>query len=741
MGGGGGGGKPKNNTPPPQAQPIDYGALMAQSSKAASKQFRDQIKAQIEAYPQMEGLQLGTIQRIADNLNNEYTQQADAALGAATGETIKLTESGDRIGGVAGRANALGMSAEQFAQGRTALDEQIAAEGATAMGQRADQVSGARVADVGRMQASQAGPAAIVQGPQGYSPAEIRAQQINAAQAGPVANVQAASTGAPERVSGTRVAGVGPMQSARVGRVQNVRSRDIQASAAEQALMREATGGGLTGQLQAQAARDLSLGRSLSAEQSRDAIQSARSGAAARGLSTGNSALAAEMLNRDRYATQRENERRAFASGVAQQATGIQQAANQAYMGRQDSNAGRNMQASLANQGVAQARAMQDAQFAQQAGLTDNQNAQQRVLAEAGYAQQAGLSNQDFAFRSASQDAQLAQQAALANQQAGLTLGQSNAQLLQQAALANQSAGLQAGQLNQAAGSRASEFQQSEALRAALANQSTDLSLGLTNAQLAQQANEASFNSAQQRAMAEAGYSQQASMANQDTNQRQNEMNRAFLQNANQNLINSEITRGGYALGALGQTANLYGQQAGAYQNAAGLGLNIANQSMANDPYMRAFAPGTTIGGGTLGASANMIGNTWQGATQMAGNVASFNANMQMSDRNNVRTNNAALQGAYMQAKATEDAGMMQMVGSVAGASATAGAAAALCWIARACMPSRWRDFRRSMLRHAPDCFIAAYCRHGERLAANITTPLRRFTARLTLRTLEWSWT
>ena len=663
MGGGGGGSKPKKETPPPQAQPIDYEALMAQSSKTASKQFRDQIKAQIEAYPQMEELQLGTINRISDNLNNDYTQQADAALGAAAGETIKLTESGDRIGNVASRANAIGMSAEQFAQGRTALDEQIAGEASGAMGQRADQVIGARVADVGRMQASQAGPASIVQGPQGYSPAEIRAQQINAAQAGPVANVQAATTGAPERVAGTRVAGVGPMQSARVGRVQNVRSRDIQASAAEQALMREATGGGLTGQLQAQATRDLALGRSLSAEQSRDAIQSARSGAAARGLSTGNSALAAEMLNRDRFATQREAERRTFAGSVLNQTTGIQQAANQAYMGRQDSNAGRAMQASLANQSVGANRAMQNAQFAQQAGLADNQNAQQRVLTEAGYAQQAGLSNQDFAFRSASQDAQFTQQAALANQQAGLTLGQSNAQLLQQAALANQGAGLQAGQINQAAGTRASEFQQSEALRAALANQSTDLSLGLTNAQLAQQANAASFDSANQRALTEAGYGQQAGLANQDTNQRQNEANRAFLQNANQNLINSEITRGGYALGALGQSANLYGQQAGAYQNAAGLGLNIANQSMANDPYMRAFAPGTAIGGGTLGTSASMIGNTWQGATQMAGNVASFNANMLESRYNSFQNNQAALQGAYTQAGATAGASKNSMLG------------------------------------------------------------------------------
>ena len=144
-------------------------------------------------------------------------------------------------------------------------------------------------------------------------------------------------------------------------------------------------------------------------------------------------------------------------------------------------------------------------------------------------------------------------------------------------------------------------------------------------------------------------------------------MNRAFLQNANQSGINSQLARGSYAGQMLGQTANLYGQQAGAYQNAAALGLNIANQSMANDPYMRAFAPGTTIGGGTLGTSANMIGNTYNNATQMAGNVASFNANMLDSRYNSYMNNNAALQGAAMQAGASQSSGQMGMMGGIAG--------------------------------------------------------------------------
>jgi hypothetical protein len=664
MGGGGGGSKPKTGTPPPQAQPIDYEALMAQGSKAASKQFRDQLKAQIQAYPEMEGLQLGTISKIADNLRNDYTETADAALYAAADETGKLTAAGDRIGTTATRADELATSAQQFAQGPTALDQQISALGASAMSQQADQVQGSRIGDLARMDSASVGSVGNVQGPSGYSPAEIRAQQISAAQAGPVANVQAATTGPIERVAGTRVAAVGPASSARVRRVQDVRSRDIQASAAENALMQEAVGGGLSGQLRAQAQNDLALGRSLSAEQSRDAIQSARSGAASRGMATGNSALAAELLNRDRFATARENERRTFASGVLNQSTGIQQTANQAYAQRQDANAGRALQADTTNQSVAQARAMQNAQFAQQANLADNQNAQQRVLAEAGYAQQAELSNQDFSFRAGSQNAQLAQQAALQNQQTALQLGLSNAQFQQAAALANQQSGLQAGQINQSAAARAAEFQQQGGLQAALQNQQTAMTLGLTDAQFQQAANAANFDAANNRAFTEAGYDQQAALANQDANQRQVEMNRAFLQNANQSGINSEISRGGYALGALGQTANLYGQQAGAYQNAAGLGLNIANQAMANDPYMRAFAPGTTIGGGTLGTSASMIGNTWSGATQMAGNVASFNANMLDTRYNSFMNNRASLQGAAMQAGATAGASQNSMMGS-----------------------------------------------------------------------------
>lgn len=67
-------------------------------------------------------------------------------------------------------------------------------------------------------------------------------------------------------------------------------------------------------ELYRQGQNELALGRSLSPEQMREATQSARQGMAARGMATGQAALGAELLNRDRFASQREAQRRAFAA-------------------------------------------------------------------------------------------------------------------------------------------------------------------------------------------------------------------------------------------------------------------------------------------------------------------------------------------------------------------------------------------------------------------------------------------
>ena len=63
---------------------------------------------------------------------------------------------------------------------------------------------------------------------------------------------------------------------------------------------------------------ELAMGRSLSPEQMREATQSARQAFAARGMASGNAAAGAELLNRDRLATQRQAERRQFAATANQ---------------------------------------------------------------------------------------------------------------------------------------------------------------------------------------------------------------------------------------------------------------------------------------------------------------------------------------------------------------------------------------------------------------------------------------
>lgn len=70
-------------------------------------------------------------------------------------------------------------------------------------------------------------------------------------------------------------------------------------------------------ELDRQALDDLQLGRFLSPEQERGAEQSARAAWSARGLAYSPGAVGAEILNRDAVATDRQNQRRAFAGNQA----------------------------------------------------------------------------------------------------------------------------------------------------------------------------------------------------------------------------------------------------------------------------------------------------------------------------------------------------------------------------------------------------------------------------------------
>jgi hypothetical protein len=120
-----------------------------------------------------------------------------------------------------------------------------------------------------------------------------------------------------------------------------------------------------------------------------------------------------------------------------------------------------------------------------------------------------------------------------------------------------------------------------------------------------------------------------------------------FASAANDGLINNVANRR-LAL------ANLYNAGAG----------NL----IAADPYSRAVGPGFGLGLQTQGNQMQQIGNTFNSATQMAGNVASFNANMADSRYNSYMNNTAAMQAARMQAGASNNAATMGMIGAGAGA-------------------------------------------------------------------------
>lgn len=175
MGGGGGSKKSKGSAPAAPAQ-LDVGQIMAQASAAATAQIGEQYKQLIANYPKLEDLSFGTVQRLAGNLDNQTSREAQ-------GYIRRALEMGD-------------------------LD------------------------------------------PQAADPTSI-----------------------------------------------------------EQALYD-------------QGERDLALGRSLSPEQIRESQQAARASMAARGLGSSMATTAAEILNRDAYASARERERQGFAAAANDQYIG-----------------------------------------------------------------------------------------------------------------------------------------------------------------------------------------------------------------------------------------------------------------------------------------------------------------------------------------------------------------------------------------------------------------------------------
>jgi hypothetical protein len=207
--------------------------------------------------------------------------------------------------------------------------------------------------------------------------------------------------------------------------------------------------------------------------------------------------------------------------------------------------------------------------------------------------------------------------------------------------------------------------------------------------------------------------------------------------------------------------SGLYGQQAGLGQTTAALGQGMAQSQVALDPYQRALGSNMPIA--TIGPSTNLIGQAYQNTMNYGQDLFNTNTNMQASIYNSNMNNQAALRGAGLYGGAAGAAGNSAMgagigtligagigtmvapgVGTMLGASVGGEGGSMLCWVARAAWGAdnpRWREFRDSMLAHAPDWFLGAYARHGERLARHVNTPTRRALARLVLSTLQHLWT
>jgi hypothetical protein len=314
---GGGGGKKQKRPQVQHAAPLDYGQIMTQANKAASESYRDQLAAQVEYYPQLESLQLGTVSKLAENLNNSYTQDARNQIGDALSYQGSMEGAGDQLQGIGGLIGDFALQ-NYLASGPTAAERNIQALGQGAMGVRADQV---------------------------VAPGQDAVRNVAAQQ----------------------------VAASRMGDFGRAASRDIAAGQVGAGTL----GDTLMSRAQTMAQ---STGR-LSGEAERDAVQSARQGMAARGLATGGASMAAEMLNRDRYSRQRQFEDLGFAQGAqAQDLTRqFQNVGNQLTAAQANQSAA--LQAELANLEARYNAAAQDGNWQQAAAIQNQSANLQASLA------------------------------------------------------------------------------------------------------------------------------------------------------------------------------------------------------------------------------------------------------------------------------------------------------------------------------------------------------------------------
>jgi hypothetical protein len=211
---------------------------------------------------------------------------------------------------------------------------------------------------------------------------------------------------------------------------------------------------------------------------------------------------------------------------------------------------------------------------------------------------------------------------------------------------------------------------------------------------------------------------------------------------------------GGQTIASGGNTIGLGGQQLNQGAQTYGLGANTA--ATAGGLYGQAqgaqeqYATDTASMANTYGQlqsqqAMNLLGGIQAsgslfqkrpfglGGANMAqtelGQAGAYNSFQQANyaTMNGIAYNGAQMQAQQNQLAAQQSAGMMSAGVGAAGAVASAAAAAAAitCWVAQECLgtaDSRWKAFRLWLLNYAPRPLAALYQRHGQAVAAYLST-------------------
>jgi hypothetical protein len=153
---------------------------------------------------------------------------------------------------------------------------------------------------------------------------------------------------------------------------------------------------------------------------------------------------------------------------------------------------------------------------------------------------------------------------------------------------------------------------------------------------------------------------------------RENER-RQFAAASNNLLTQNVMARRDQAAQQAALGSQVLGQSAQVRNMGAGLGLSGAQALTGIDPVRASMGLGQQMGQGIQTNMGNIISPTYANATNLAGQVAGFNTNMASANYNSYLNSQAALRAASMSAGASQQAGMMGMIGGIGGGALAAG--------------------------------------------------------------------